>query len=383
MTLIKKNRKTVIGILGGGQLARMSAFQAIRMGFDVAILEKEKDSPAGELTKKEFVGWVDNQEVFNQFIETSDVITLENEFIDSSYLKRIEDSGKIVIPSSRTISLIQDKLIQKSTLQKAGVPVPKFIKVNTDTSYDNISSILGRKFLLKSRKMGYDGYGNSTIKNKIEFDSELKRLTPRHSELYAEEFVKFKKELAIMIVRTKKEVKCYPVVETIQKNHICHLVISPARIEKRISKKVEEIAIHSVEAVEGYGIFGTEFFLDEDEKILVNEMAPRPHNSGHYTIEACMTSQFENHIRATLGLSLGSTEMVNPYAVMINLLGKRNEVGILQNYASVLLEEKIKLHIYGKKDSRVGRKMGHITVIGDNLSSLIKIAKSAEKKAIL
>lgn len=383
MTLIKKNRKTVIGILGGGQLARMSAFQAIKMGFEVAILEKEKDSPAGVLTKKEFIGWVDNQEVFNKFIEASDVITLENEFIDSSYLKQIEDSGKIVIPSSRTISLIQDKLIQKSTLQKACVPVPKFLKVNFDTTYENISSILGKKFLLKSRKMGYDGYGNSTIKNKFEFDSALKRLTSRHSELYAEEFVKFRKELAIMIVRTKKEIKSYPVVETIQKNHICHLVIAPAQIEKRISKRVEEIAIHSVEAVKGYGIFGVEFFLDENENILVNEMAPRPHNSGHYTIEACITSQFENHIRATLGLSLGSTEMVNPYAVMINLLGKRNEVGILQNYDSVLLDEKIKLHIYGKKDSRTGRKMGHITVIGENLNSLIKITKSAEKKAIL
>jgi 5-(carboxyamino)imidazole ribonucleotide synthase len=383
MTLIKKNRKTVIGILGGGQLARMSAFQAIRMGFDVAILEKEKDSPAGVLTKKEFVGWVDDEKIFNQFIEASDVITLENEFIDSSYLKRIEDSGKIVIPSSRTISLIQDKLIQKSTLKSAGVPVPKFLKVSSNTSYENISSILGKKFLLKSRKMGYDGYGNSTIKNKIEFDSELKRLTSRHSELYAEEFVKFRKELAIMIVRTKKEIKCYPVVETIQKNHICHLVIAPAQMEKQISKRVEEIAIHSVEAVKGYGIFGVEFFLDENEKILVNEMAPRPHNSGHYTIEGCMTSQFENHIRAILNLSLGSTDMVKPFSVMINLLGKRNAVGVLQNVDSILLDENIKLHIYGKKDSRIGRKMGHITVIGENINSLIKIAKSAEKKAIL
>jgi len=383
MTLIKKNRKTVIGILGGGQLARMSAFQAIRMGFDVAILEKEKDSPAGVLTKKEFVGWVDDEKIFNQFIEASDVITLENEFIDSSYLKRIEDSGKIVIPSSRTISLIQDKLIQKSSLKSAGVPVPKFLKVSSNISYENISSILGKKFLLKSRKMGYDGYGNSTIKNKIEFDSELKRLTSRHSELYAEEFVKFRKELAIMIVRTKKEIKCYPVVETIQKNHICHLVIAPAQMEKQISKRVEEIAIHSVEAVKGYGIFGVEFFLDENEKILVNEMAPRPHNSGHYTIEGCMTSQFENHMRAILNLSLGSTDMVKPFSVMINLLGKRNAVGVLQNVDSILLDENIKLHIYGKKDSRIGRKMGHITVIGENINSLIKIAKSAEKKAIL
>lgn len=383
MPLIKKDRKTVVGILGGGQLARMSAFQAIRMGFDVAILEKEKDSPAGVLTKKEFVGWVDDKEIFNEFILASDVITLENEFIDSSYLSEIENQGKKVIPSSKTISLIQDKFVQKSTLQKAGVPVPKFLKVTVESSYEEISSIIGKKFLLKSRKMGYDGYGNASVKNKNEFETAIKKLSSRHAELYAEEFVNFQKELAIMVVRTKKQIKCYPAVETIQKNHICHLVIAPAQIEQRLSKQSEEIAIHSVEAVKGYGIFGIEMFLDARNKILVNEMAPRPHNSGHYTIEGCITSQFENHIRATLGLSLGSTQMIKPFAVMINLLGKRDDIGIMQNYESILIDEKIKLHLYGKKNSRIGRKMGHITVVGDNLDSLIKIAKSSEKKVIL
>lgn len=383
MSIIKKDRKTVIGILGGGQLARMSAFQAIKMGFDVAILEKEKDSPAGVLTKKEFVGWVDNKEVFNQFIEASDVITLENEFIDYSYLKLIEAIGKKVVPSSKTISLIQDKLIQKVTLQKSGVPVPKFISVNADSSYESISSLLGKKFLLKSRKMGYDGYGNATIKNKTEFELAIKKLSARHSELYAEAFVNFQKELAIMVVRTKKEIICYPVVETIQKNHICHIVIAPSQIDKRLINQAIEIAVASVEAVKGIGIFGVELFLTDDDKILVNEMAPRPHNSGHYTIEGCITSQFENHIRAVLDLPLGSTEMVKPFAVMINLLGKRNEIGVLQNYHSTISDNKIKLHIYGKATSRIGRKMGHITVIGENLNSILRTAKSIEKQVIL
>jgi len=383
MSVIKKDRKTIIGILGGGQLARMSAFQAIRMGFEVAILEKEKDSPAGSLTKNEFVGWLNDEEVLNRFIEASDIITLENEFIDSSFLKKIEEQGKKVIPSSKTISLIQDKLIQKTTLKKAGVPVPNFLQINSDTSFENVKNILGKKFLLKSRKMGYDGYGNATIKNKNDYQNALEKLSSRHAELYAEEFVNFRKELAIMVVRTKKEIKCYPVVETIQKNHICHLVIAPVQIEKRLSKLAEEIAIHSVEAVKGFGIFGIEMFLDEQDKISVNEMAPRPHNSGHYSIEGCITSQFENHIRATLGLPLGSTKMVKPYAVMINLLGKRNDIGILQNYDEILSDDNINLHIYGKKNSRIGRKMGHITIIGENLKSLIKIARSKEKKIIL
>lgn len=383
MAIIKKNRKTTIGILGGGQLARMSAFQAIRMGFDVAILEKEKDSPAGSLTKKEFVGWVDNNEILNNFIEASDIITLENEFIDFNYLSLIENSGKKVVPSPKTISLIQDKFIQKKTLKKANIPAPEFIEVTAESTYKEISKILGKKFILKSRKMGYDGYGNVIVKNNNEFQSAIENLSLRYSHLYAEEFVKFKKELAIMVARTRKEIKFYPIVETIQKNNICHIVIAPAKIGQRYIKRIYEISLHSLETIRGYGIYGIEMFIDENNKILVNEIAPRPHNSGHYTIEACITSQFENHIRAILNLPLGSTEMIKPYAVMVNLLGKRNDVGIIQNYKDILLNDKIKLHIYGKANSKVGRKMGHISIIGDKLNSILRAAKSIEKKIIL
>lgn len=383
MSLIKKNRKTVIGILGGGQLARMSAFQAIRMGFDVAILEKEKNSPAGVLTKNEIVGWVDNKEALNKLINVSDIITLENEFIDYKYLQQIEKAGKQVIPSSKTISLIQDKFIQKSTLSKAGIPVPKFINVDDKTTYKILSEILGNKFILKSKKMGYDGYGNALIKNKNDFDSAVKKLSERHSEVYAEEYINFVKELAVMVVRTKKEIKLYPIVETIQKNHICHTVIAPANVNKKIIDRTKEMAVKSVKAVHGFGIFGIEFFLDDKGNVLVNEMAPRPHNSGHYSIEGCTVSQFENHIRSVLNLPLGNTDLVRSYAVMINLLGKRNGAGILQNYTDALLTDDVHLHVYGKEKSRLGRKMGHITFIGDNLNDILVRAKQLEQKIIL
>lgn len=383
MSLIKKNRKTVIGILGGGQLARMSAFQAIRMGFDVAILEKEKNSPAGVLTKNEIVGWVDKEEALRKLIKVSDIITLENEFIDYKYIQKIEKAGKIVVPSSKTISLIQDKYVQKSTLSKAGIPIPKFINVNNKFTYKTLSEILGKKFILKSKKMGYDGYGNALIKNKSDFGSAIEKLSRRHSEVYAEEFVNFSKELAIMVVRTKDEIKLYPVVETIQKNHICHTVIAPANVNKKIIDRTKEIAVETVKAVHGFGIFGIEFFLDKNENILVNEMAPRPHNSGHYSIEGCTVSQFENHIRAILNLPLGNTELVRPFAVMINLLGKQDAPGIVQNYDTALSDEYIHLHVYGKEKSRLGRKMGHITFVGDNLNDLLARAKKIEKKIIL
>ncbi len=377
------NKPKTIGILGGGQLARMSAFAAKRMGFSVAILEKEKNSPAGQLTHLEFKGWVNDNNIMKRFASASDVITLENEFVDYRRIEFLENLGKKVYPSSKTISLIQDKLIQKETLAKNKIPVPGFTAVNHKSDFDKIVKELKLPFILKSRKMGYDGYGNAYVNNRKSFEESFDMLTHRHSKLMAEEFIDFKMELAVMVVRTKNEIKTYPVVQTIQKNHICHTVIAPAKIPREIVKQAKEIAIESVLAVKGFGIFGVELFYTSKGKILVNEMAPRPHNSGHYTIEGCCTSQFENHIRAVLNLPLGSTEMVKPCAVMINLLGKRNGPGIVKNYNTALASDKVHLHIYGKHTSRTGRKMGHITVIGDHLNKILSIAKKADKDTII
>lgn len=378
-----KSVKKIIGILGGGQLARMSAYQAYKLGFEIAILEKSKNSPAGMMTKHEFVGWIDDKKILSEFSKASDIVTLENEFVDYHKLEFIEGLGKKVIPSPKTISLIQDKYIQKKTLKDKNIPVAAFLKVNEKTNYQEIASTLGKKFILKSRKMGYDGYGNYSVNTEKDFSDGLKMLTNRHSELMAEKFIDFDIELAIMVVRSRKEIKTYPVVQTIQKDHICHTVIAPAQIKPAIMKKAAEIAVESVRAIQGYGIFGIEMFLVNGKEILVNEMAPRPHNSGHYTIEACITSQFENHIRSVLNLPLGSTKMVKPYAVMINLLGKRVGQGIVEDYNEALNNDNIHLHIYGKEKSRLGRKMGHITVIGDNLDKILNLARKVERNTII
>lgn len=380
---MKKSKNICIGILGGGQLARMSAFQAIRMGIDVAILEKIKNSPAGMLTNKEYVGWVNDKKLVKEFAKNCDLITLENEFIDSHILTEIENLGKKVLPSPATIGLIQDKYIQKKTLAKKGIPVPDFFEVKNLSDYSSLIKKLGNKFVLKSRKMGYDGYGNALIRSESDFNTEFFRLTKRHSELYAEKFVDFKKELAIMIVRNSKEINTYPVVETIQKDHICHTVLAPAQITDAQIKLAKEIGVQAVRAVKGRGIFGIEFFLTKSGEILVNEMAPRPHNSGHYTIEACVTSQFENHIRSVLDLPLGSTDLVQPFAVMINLLGKKNDSGIIRDYRKVLEDSNVHLHIYGKKQSRIGRKMGHITMLGNDLKKILSSLRKTEKNIII
>jgi len=376
-------KRVRIGILGGGQLARMSAHQAYKLGFEIAILEKKPRSPAGMLTQYDYAGWVDDKKLLRKFTQKCDIITLENEFIDYKDLEFIEKAGRKVLPSSKTISLIQDKFIQKKTFRRNGIPVPKFIEVRDTSTYKSIANKIGSRFILKSRKMGYDGYGNAFVKDESSYTGGIKELSGRHSQLMAEELIDFRKELAVMIVRTKKETKAYPIVETIQKDHICHTVIAPAAISRRVKKTAEEISINAVEAVKGYGLFGIELFLTRDDKILVNEMAPRPHNSGHYTIEACVTSQFENHIRAVLDLPLGSTEMVKPAAVMINLLGKKEGLGIVEDYGEALKDENVHLHIYGKEMSRYGRKMGHITMLGSNTKTILARLKKIEPKIII
>jgi 5-(carboxyamino)imidazole ribonucleotide synthase len=380
----KRNKKKIcIGILGGGQLARMSAIQAYKLGFDVAILEKEINSPAGQLTKNDFAGWVDDRKVLKKFAAKSDIITLENEFIDYKKLEYLESLGKKIRPSSNTISLIQDKFIQKETLKRNKIPIVDFIEICEVDDYTSVAEKLGKKFLLKSRVMGYDGYGNYTVNSAKSFDEGMKKLRGRNSKLYAEQYIDFRMELAVIVVRTKYETITYSVVETIQKNHICHSVIAPARIDKKLSAAAKEIAIESVYSVNGFGLFGVELFLGNDNKILVNELAPRPHNSGHYTIEACVTSQFENHIRAVLDLPLGSTGMINKYSVMVNLLGKKNAPGIIEDYNTVLKNDNIHFHLYGKEFSRPGRKMGHITVNGDDLIPLLNLAEKTAKKIII
>lgn len=368
-----------IGILGGGQLARMSAFAAKRMGFNVVILERHKNSPAGQVSDIELKGWVNQGKLLKRLAKMCDVITLENEFVDYRRIEFLENLGKKVYPSSKTIALIQDKYIQKKTLAENKIPVPEFTEVNHKTDFEKIVNELGLPFILKSRKMGYDGYGNAYVKNKKDFELAFDTLTRRHSKLMAEELIDFKMELAVMTARTKLQIKIYPVVQTVQKNHICHTVIAPAKINSRVAALAEKIAVDSVKAVNGFGIFGIEMFYTSKGKILVNEMAPRPHNSGHYTIEGCYTSQFENHIRAILDLPLGSAEMIQPYAVMINLLGKTNNSGAVENYKTALADEKAHLHIYGKEHSRIGRKMGHITVTGNNLTQVLKEARKSER----
>ncbi len=368
-----------LGILGGGQLAQMLTQAAISLGVETAIFERQADSPAARLTHQQIVGdWSDESALIN-FALLCDSVTLENEFVDSLVLRWLAQAGLEVHPSADTLADIQDKLLQKQRMESAGVPVPPFSAVHSLEDVREVADEWGYPFLLKARRNGYDGYGNANIHSEADIEPAWQKLGAHTGrELLAEAFVDFVRELAVMVLRGKDgEVRTYPVVETIQQNHICHIVRAPAAITLETAEIASKLAQKSVEILEGVGVFGVEMFALSDGTVIYNEIAPRPHNSGHYTIEACVTSQFENHIRAVLGWPLGSTEMIRPAAVMVNILGSRSGKAEPDAIKPALNIPGAHLHIYGKRDIRQGRKMGHVTALGDTLEEAESIAQQA------
>ncbi len=375
---------TRVGILGGGQLAQMLTQAAISLGLETVIFERFADSPAGRITRHEIVGPWDDEAAMRAFARLCDVVTLENEFVDAGVLRQLEQIGLPVYPTALTLAAIQDKLIQKRRLESVGLPVPPYQPASAPEDVLEAAQQYGWPLLLKARREGYDGYGNATLQSPEEILPAWERLTGAGRALLIEAFVPFTHELAVMVVRGRSgECRAYPVVETVQRNHICHIVRAPAAVTPEVAGRATELAEQAVQAVDGVGIFGVELFLHEDGSVLLNELAPRPHNSGHYTIEACVTSQFENHLRAVLGWPLGPVDMRAPAAVMVNLLGQRQGPARPAGVSQALLEPGAHLHLYHKRDVRPGRKMGHITALGDSVVEAEAIALRAAARVEL
>lgn len=370
-----KNR---IGIVGGGQLGKMMALPAKSMGFTVTVTDPTPGSPAGKCVDREITGGYSDEKATRELAKVSDFITVEIEHINTETLADLAKKGMPVNPSPKTIEIIKNKFAQKEFLTKSGIPVAPYMAVENKTDIVNAAKKFGYPFLLKARFDAYDGRGNALIKKAADIDKALEKYGDR--KLYVEQFVPFEKELAIMIARgSKGEIVPYPVVETIHKNNILNLTIAPARVDKKIADKAKNFAIKTMEHLHGAGVFGIEMFLTKDHKVLINEIAPRVHNSGHYTTEACATSQFEQHIRAITGLPLGIADMVVPAAVMVNILGERLGPVDVKGMDKVLAIPGAYVHIYGKKETKPERKMGHITVIGDKIEDVLKDAIKARK----
>ena len=381
MSIINKR----IGIVGGGQLGKMMILEAKRLGFYVTVLEPAKDCPAHSICDEHIVSDFDNPAGYFELAQKSDVITYEFEHINAAALEELEKSGHLVYPSVTSLKTIQNKFTQKTALRQNNIPVPRFESVSSipDIRRLNSKDDYGFPLMLKAATGGYDGKGNALIKDESDIEAAFNALSRANGNsetaLMAEEFVDFETEVSVIACRgiDGKSV-IYPVAENIHKNSILDTTIVPARINVDLLAKAAEVARKVMDVFEGVGTFCVELFVTKSGEIYVNEVAPRPHNSGHYTIEGCFANQFENHIRAITGLPLGDASLIQP-SVMVNLLGGSDGVTNVTGIVEAYCDSKVHVHLYGKSDSKKGRKMGHFTVVDNDLASAVNRAERLKK----
>lgn len=371
-----------VGIAGAGQLARMTCLAAWPLQIRVAVLGHPGEPAAGVAHGLVEGDWNDPDAV-RRLGEVSRIVTLENEFVPADALAAVEAAGTPVRPGAASVRIVQDKARQKQLLRDSGLPVPRFEVAATADDLVAVGRTLGFPFMMKARTLGYDGYGNATCRDIAEAQDAFPRLD-RGEGVLVEEFMPFRRELAVMVARRPggQQVIPYPVTETRQQDHVCHEVLVPAPIDPRVAEIAEDIAVAATRAADAIGVMGVEMFEMEDGSVTINELAPRPHNTGHYTIEACETSQFENHLRGVLDLPLGSVVMRKPVAVMVNLLGTRQGPSA-PRVTDALAVPGAHLHLYDKAENRVRRKMGHVTTLGTTIEDALMRARKAASEVAL
>lgn len=373
-----------IGIIGGGQLGKMMIQEAKKMGFTVIVLDPTLKCPAHTLVDEHIVADFDDKQAIRTLAEKTDVVTYEFEHIDADILQTLEQEGKKIYPTAKSLKVIQNKYTQKKLLLEHDLPTPPFCEVASKEDIAKAGEQYAYPFMLKSCTGGYDGKGNFVLESKEDIAKAYEALGSGKLPLMAEKFFPFIMEISVLACRgINGDIQVYPVAENIHKDSILDETRVPANISQQTTQNAMNLAKKVMEVFEGVGMFCVEMFVDKDGNVSVNEVAPRPHNSGHYTIEACVTSQFEQHIRAITALPLGSPELLKP-VVMRNILGEENSAGKshISGAEQVLAVSGAFLHIYGKEESRPKRKMGHITVIANSVedaSQKAKIAKDAIK----
>jgi 5-(carboxyamino)imidazole ribonucleotide synthase len=354
-----------VGVIGGGQLAWMMGDAAKKLGVELVVQTPNQSDPAVSIAQDTVFAAIDDAKATKILAQKSDVITFENEFVDLNALSLLANQGVCFHPRLEALSPLLDKYHQRCYLRDLGLPVPQFFAVDDVNNLSNIEH-LGFPVVLKSRRHGYDGQGTFIIQDLASLQQKLTP-TATQSQYLIEEFVPFERELAVIAARSVNgEVVIYPVVETQQEQQVCRRVIAPADITPNQAEQSEAIAHTLLNSLEAVGVFGIELFLTPEGQVLVNEIAPRTHNSGHFSIDACETSQFEQHLRAVCGLPLGKPTLNCSMAVMVNLLGYENSHSDYQSQRQQLAKiPQTTVHWYGKTESRPGRKLGHVTVLLD------------------
>ena len=350
-----------LGVVGGGQLGRMLGEAAAPLGVDLVVLDPTPDCPAAPVAADQIVGDFDDADAIDELAARVDALTFEIELADPDVLAAAsEEHGVPVHPDPGTLETIQDKLVQKEALADAGIPVPEFVAVATAEGLERVVEEFGG-VMLKAREGGYDGRGNVPVETP---DEAADALDDVGGAAMAEELLDFEREIAVMGLKgADGETRTYPVTETIHREEILRESVSPARAGDAVVAEAESVARDVLDVLDGRGVFGIELFETKKGEVSVNEIAPRPHNSGHWTIEGARTSQFENHVRAVLGWPLGPTDLVAP-AVTANVLGDvdEREMATLSGVREAFAAPDADLHWYGKDDVYPLRKMGHLTV---------------------
>lgn len=369
----------ILGIIGGGQLGMMLAEAAKGMPEQISkviVLDPTESCPAARVGAEQIVADYKDKNAIVELSIQSDIITYEIESGNSEVLESLK-APVSVNPSPATLRIIQDKFAQKTFLKENGIPVPDFLPIDSLADLKKKSLSFGYPVLLKARRDAYDGRGNFKLENDGQVDSAYKLFEGR--PMMIERWVDFKMEVSVIAARnTRGEIATYPVVENIHRENILEMTIAPARVDSKTAEDAKRIAIKTMEVLHGAGVFGIEMFVTRNDQVLVNEIAPRVHNSGHHTLQSSETSQFEQHLRAILGLPLGSTKLKH-YAVMRNILGPKNFAG---RYKPVRLEEErgVYLKMYNKDDAKPQRKLGHINVIDlDDTKNLDMLIGKAER----
>jgi 5-(carboxyamino)imidazole ribonucleotide synthase len=365
LTVIKPG--STIGILGGGQLGRMISIAGRNMGYRFITLDPTPDSPCGQVADRQIIAPFFELEAAKELADSSDVITYEFENVNSNVATILETTS-FVPQGSKLLKITQNRIIEKTTLQSFNVPIAPFSVIQSENDIRTAIDRLGLPCVMKTATGGYDGKGQWVIRNVDQIPIAIEAWNNSGVVMIIEKFISFKKELSVIVARNLLgQAKPFPIAENIHINNILHQSIVPARISMEQWKQAEVIALKIAESLQAVGLIAIEMFLTNDGEIIVNELAPRPHNSGHYSMDACVTSQFEQHIRAICGLTLGDTSLLSPI-IMVNILGQH-----LSNVLDKIdqLPPTAKLHLYGKKETLENRKMGHINFMG-NIEQVIQ-----------
>ena len=375
------NPGSTIGIIGGGQLGRMLAIAARQMDYKTVVLDPDSNCPAGQVADRVIRSDYSDLKASSELAALADVVTYEFENVDADSVSSAE-KHKPVRPSSSVLRTTQNRLHEKKALLQAGIPVANFRKVDSLRDLEDAASVLGYPMVLKTATEGYDGKGQSIIDGERDLAISYDQLSARNVDLIVEQFVSFKAEVSTICARTIDGMTAtFDPAENIHRNHILDTSIVPARIDESVTDKARTIATDIAEKLDVIGLIAVEMFVTQENDILVNELAPRPHNSGHYTMDGCDTSQFEQLVRILAGMPITLPKLHSP-TVMVNLLGEIwEDTDGNPDWQRALELPGVSLHLYGKSAARVGRKMGHINVVAETVEEALYIAVEARERA--